>query len=135
MRYKSCNEIRYLCSLVLQCIKCVSSNPVQRDKKNCHLKNLNQPLLGLIFFCVVWCANMLFCDVVLINCIGILQTEVEISEIIRYVQHNLTNIVVCIPMLQKQPLKNPSLQSFQQYRCSINKLHRYLISLQDLYLI
>lgn len=33
--------------------------------------------------------------------LSLTQTEVEISEIIRYVQHNLTNIVVCIPMLQK----------------------------------
>ena len=47
--------------------------------------------------------------------LSLVQTEVEISEIIRYVQHNLTNIVVCTPMLQKQPLKNHSLQSFQQY--------------------
>jgi hypothetical protein len=30
--------------------------------------------------------------------LSLVQTEVEISEIIRYVQHNLTNIVVCIPM-------------------------------------
>ena len=44
------------------------------------------------------------CDKVCDKCtdediaLSLTQTEVEISEIIRYVQHNLTNIiVVCIP--------------------------------------